>query len=448
MSERRWSLVTLALGTVAFVAVAAWFIPWHPVPGGTPPPASARSVFTSAQLARANAYTDPARHLAWASLGVSLVVTLVLGFTSLGPRLVARMRGWWWVRVLLAVLLLALVGRLVTLPFAIVGHRRSLSYGLTVESWGPWTVDQVKSLLLSAVISGLVLVVLVGCARRWPRAWPAVAGTVLGGLVMLGSFVYPVLVEPAFNHFTSLPDGPLRTQIFRLASAEHVHLDDVLVADASRRTTTLNAYVSGFGSTRRVVLYDTVLKDLPRRQVIAVVGHELTHARHDDVLTGSVLAALGTVGGVGLLGLVLQVVRRRSGAPREPTGVPLLLALLALGALLSSPVDNGLSRLVETRADVGGLEATRDTAAFVRMQKQLALSSLSDDPPRWSQFWFGSHPTTLERIAIAHQVGQRSAGARVGARADSVAGAAEDVGQHATEGEDDDDDQGGNPGDQ
>jgi STE24 endopeptidase len=401
VSERRWSLVTLLVGTVAFVAVAAWRIPWHPVPGGTPAPASADSVFTAAQIARANAYTDPARHLAWASLAVSLTVTCVLGFTPLGARLVGRLRGWWWVRVLVAVLVLALIGRLVTLPFAIVGHHRSLDYGLTTQGWSPWAVDQVKSLLLSVVIGGLTVVVLVGCARRWSAAWPAVAGAVLGALVMLGSFVYPVLVEPAFNHFTSLPDGPLRTQIFRLATTEHVRLDDVLVADASRRTTTLNAYVSGYGSTRRVVLYDTVLRDLPRRQILAVVAHELTHARHDDVLVGSVLAALGTLGGVGLLGLALQVVRRRPGTLGDPTAVPLLLALLAVGTLLSSPVNNGLSRLIETRADVGGLEATRDPAAFVTMQKELALHSLSDDPPAWSQFWFGSHPTTLERIAIA-----------------------------------------------
>jgi STE24 endopeptidase len=358
-------------------------------------------VFTAAQIARANAYTDPARHLAWASLAVSLTVTCVLGFTPLGVRLVRRLRGWWWVRVLVAVLVLALIGRLVTLPFAIVGHHRSLDYRLTTQGWSPWAVDQVKSLLLSVVIGGLTVVVLVGCARRWSAAWPAVAGAVLGALVMLGSFVYPVLVEPAFNHFTSLPDGPLRTQIFRLATTEHVRLDDVLVADASRRTTTLNAYVSGYGSTRRVVLYDTVLRDLPRRQILAVVGHELTHARHDDVLVGSVLAALGTLGGVGLLGLALPVVRRRPGTLGDPTAVPLLLALLAVGTLLSSPVNNGLSRLIETRADVGGLEATRDPAAFVTMQKELALHSLSDDPPAWSQFWFGSHPTTLERIAIA-----------------------------------------------
>jgi len=407
VSERRWSVVTILVATVAFVLVAAWRIPWHPVPGGTPPAVPASQVFTPAEIARANAYTDPARYLGWASLLVSLAVTLVLGLTPLGARLAGRLRGWWWVRVLLAVAALAVVGRLVTLPFAIIGHHRSVAYGLSDEAWGPWTVDLLKSLVLSIVVSGLLLLVLVGCARRWPRAWPAVAGTVLGTLVMAGSFVYPVLVEPAFNHFTSLENGPLRTQILHLADEEHVHLDDVLVADASRRTTTLNAYVSGYGSTRRVVLYDNVVHDLPPPEILSIVAHELGHAHHDDVLTGSILAALGTTLGIGLLGLVVSVVRRGPGGMRDPTVVPLVVALVAIATLLSSPVNNGLSRLIETRADVASLEATRDPTAFIRMQRELDLHSLSDDPPAWSHFWFGSHPTTLQRVAIAEQLGQR-----------------------------------------
>jgi STE24 endopeptidase len=407
VSERGWSLVTFLVGTVAFVIVAALFIPWHPVPGGTPAPVPESAVFTPAEIARANAYSDPARLLGWASLAVSLVVALILGLTPIGRRLAGRLRGWWWVRVLQAVAALAVVGRLVTLPFAIIGHHRAVAYGLSTQDWGSWTVDLLKNLVLTIVISSLLLLVLVGCARRFPRAWPAVAGAFLGCLVMVGSFVYPVLVQPVFNDFTSLPDGPLRTKILQLAAREHVNLDDVLVADASRRTTTLNAYVSGFGSTRRVVIYDNVLNDLPRAQVLAIVAHELGHARHDDVLVGSVLAAFGTVLGIGLLGLTVSLVRRGPGGMRDPTVVPLVFALVALGTLLSSPINNGFSRLVETRADVASLEATRDPVAFANMQRALDLHSLSDDPPAWSHFWFGSHPTTLERIAIADQLGRR-----------------------------------------
>ena len=108
VSERRWAWATFLVATLAFVAVAAWRIPWHPVPGGTPPPAPAGSVFTAAQISRANAYSDPARVLAlelarrsrWPSASL-------LGFTSLGARLMGRLRGWWWVRVLQGVLGLA-----------------------------------------------------------------------------------------------------------------------------------------------------------------------------------------------------------------------------------------------------------------------------------------------------------------------------------------------------
>jgi STE24 endopeptidase len=113
-----------------------------------------------------------------------------------------------------------------------------------------------------------------------------------------------------------------------------------------------------------------------------------------------------------MLALVLPLVRRRPGALRDPTVVPLVVALVAIGTLLSSPVNNGLSRLIETRADVDSLQTTRNPAAFIAMQRELALHALSDQPPAWSQFWFGSHPTTLERIAIARQLGEQQASSR------------------------------------
>jgi STE24 endopeptidase len=214
------------------------------------------------------------------------------------------------------------------------------------------------------------------------------------------------VVEPLFNSFTSLPAGPLRTQVLQLARTEGVPVDDVLVADASRRTTTLNAYVSGFGSTRRVVLYDNLVHDEPRDVVLAVVSHELGHAKHHDVVIGTALGAAGAALGAGLLGLLLTRRRllARAGAdgPGSPEVVGLLLALVAVGSLLSSPFENTASRAIEARADRTGLETTHDYASFRTLQHQLSVTSLSDPtPPALSQFWFGSHPTTLQRIGIA-----------------------------------------------
>jgi STE24 endopeptidase len=229
---------------------------------------------------------------------------------------------------------------------------------------------------------------------------------------MLGSYVYPVVVEPLFNQITPLPPGEFRSKILALAEKEKVPVSDVLVADASRRTTTLNAYVSGFGSTKRVVLYDNLVDDVPEREALTVVAHELGHARHHDVLFGTTLGAIGVVIGTGLLGLLLSRRRllERAGASGagQPEVVPLLLALIAVGTLLASPVQNTISRAVEARADRASLEATRDYRGFERMQVQLSKRSLSDDdPPALSQFWFGSHPTVLQRIGLARALEQQ-----------------------------------------
>jgi STE24 endopeptidase len=394
-----------AVGLAVFVVLAVVLVPWHPVPGGLPSPAPAEEFFTAAERQRGEAYANGARWLSWASLGVSLVVAVALGFSRAGARLVTRLPGRWWAQVVLTVVLAGLAGRLATLPFSVLLRRRALDAGLSTQPWSAYAVDLVKGFALDAVVTALAVVVLVGLARRLPRWWPAVAGGLLAGLVMVGSFLYPLVVEPLFNDFTPLPDGELRSQVLALAETEGVRVDDVLVADASRRTTTLNAYVSGFGSSRRVVVYDNLVAStsgVQRREVLSVVAHELAHARHDDVLTGSLLGAAGALGGVGLLALLVG----GRGGVADPRRVPRVLALLVLATVLVSPVENGISRQLETRADVDALRATRDPDGFVALQQDLARRSLADlTSPAWSQWWFGSHPTTMVRIAIARQLG-------------------------------------------
>jgi len=400
VTRRSW--LVLGVGAVAFVVIAWLLIPWHPYPGGRLDLPAADSVFTQAQIDRATAYSHAARWLGRSELVVSVVVACVLGFTRVGRWVTARLPGPWPVRAVLAVVVVVVIGRLLTLPFAIAFQREERRYALSEQPWLPWLRDQGISAGISVVAAALAVLALMACTRRWRRSWPIVAGVVLAVLVVLGSFVYPVLVEPLFNHFESLPDGPLRTQVMALADKEGVHVDDVLVADASRRTTTLNAYVNGFGSTRRVVLYDTLVDSASRREVLSVVAHELGHAKHDDVAIGTALGAAGALVAVGLLGLLAG---RRYDGLTDPAAVPLLLALFVLGSALATPVENVLSRQIETRADVEALVTTRDLDAFVDVQRQLDLRSLTDPtPPALSQWWFGSHPTSLQRIAIAHRV--------------------------------------------
>lgn len=382
---------------IAFMVVAAWLVPWSPVPGGHPEPVPARSVFSAAEVATAERYALWTRVWGWSGLAVQLVLVCALGSRRVRERIAGSLPGRWWVQVPLAVVVVTLVLRVLALPFGIALQEHRLDHGLSTQSWWGYGRDLVTNDAVSIVVTSLGLLALVGLARRWQRAWVVVGAGLAGVLVLVGSLVHPLVVEPLYNSFTSLPDGPLRTSVLEVADREGVRVDDVLVADASRRTTTLNAYVSGFSGTRRVVLYDNLVESLPEDEVLSVVAHELAHARHDDVLTGTVLGALGAALGVGLLGVLVGADRMRRASV-----VPLVMALLAVGSQVASPVENGISRRIETRADVDALKATGDPVAFREMQVVLARRSLADPtPPAWSQWWWGSHPTVLERLALA-----------------------------------------------
>ncbi len=222
---------------------------------------------------------------------------------------------------------------------------------------------------------------------------------------MVASFVYPVVVEPLFNDFTPLPEGRLRSDPIAIASRDGVPVEDVLVADASRRTTALNAYVSGFGATRRIVVYDTLLR-APAGEVELVVAHELGHAKNGDVLYGTLVGALGAAAGACLLFMVVSLpsVRRRAGVASagDPRAVGLLLGLMSLATVLSGPAENVVSRQIETRADVHALDLTRDPATFAAMQKRLAVTNISDlSPDAFEYLMYASHPTSPQRLALA-----------------------------------------------
>ncbi len=412
MTGRRAALVTGVLLLAAFAVVVAVGTPWQALPE---PPGGATAIDPTAglsaeQVDRAEAFAAAIRPASLTALLVGLAVSALLGLTPLGARLVRGLpapRRWrWGWQVLLGVFALAVIGRLVTLPLSAYGEVVRHRYGLSTRGWGLWVRDVATSTAIDAALTALALVALVWLARRASRLWWALAAAGAAVLVVVGSFLWPVLMEPAFNDFEPLPAGELRSDLLALAERNGTPVQDVLVSDASRRTTALNAYVSGFGSTRRIVVYDTVLERLPDEQIESITAHELGHVGDDDVLTGTLLGALGGAGGVALLGWALTSPRllRRAGAegPGDPAVVPLALLLVAVGTLVATPVQNLVSRQIEERADVSALDLTGDPDAFVAMQRGLAGSNLSDpDPPGAWHWFFGSHPTTAQRIAFA-----------------------------------------------
>ena len=405
---RTAAAATAAVLLDALVAVALARIPFDVLPGAQPVVDVARD-FTTTELAREEAFHAALRPSAYTSLLLGVAVAVLLGVTRLGSRLVEAVArplggGWVW-QVLLGALALGLVGRLATLPLDVRSELVLRDYGLSTQDWGSWTVDVAKGVLVQGLTAALVLTAVVALARRAPRTWWAWGAAATAGLVMAGSFAYPVFVEPVFNRVTPLPAGELREDLLALARQDGLPVQDVLVADASRRTTALNAYVSGFGSTRRVVLYDTLVRDATPQEVRLVVAHELGHVARDDVLVGSVLGALGGAAAVCLLSLVVRsrrlLARVGAAGAGDPRVVPLVLAVVAVGSLLAQPAVSLVSRRVEARADLHSLRLTGDVATFVESQRRLTVTNLNDLHPGWVQTALASHPSGPERIAMA-----------------------------------------------
>lgn len=402
----------LLLGCLAAVVVVVLVTVPFPVLADVHPQVDVARDFTGQQVAREEAFHAALRPWAFGSLGLGLVVAGVLGLTPLGGRLVGAMPGHWTVRTALGTATLLVVGRLVTVPLDVRAEQVLRRYGLSTQTWAGWLDQQGRGLGIGLVATLLVLLPVLALARRLPDGWWLPGAALAGVLVVAGSFVYPVVVEPAFNRFTPLAAGSLREDLLALARRDGVPVREVLVADASRRTSALNAYVSGFGSTRRIVVYDTLLREASDREVELVVAHELGHAKRHDVVVGTAIGALGAAAGVCALFLLLgsSGLLRRVGADAagDPRVVPLVLFLAVLAPLLLAPLTNLVSRHVEARADLHSLELTGDVETFVASEKRLTTTNLSDlDPHPLLYALFFSHPSGPQRIAFARAWAQQ-----------------------------------------
>ncbi|MBV6697314.1 M48 family metalloprotease [Kitasatospora aureofaciens] len=385
--------------------------------------------FTPAERARGRALRRA--QLPWALGGrlTGLALTLVLGLTPAGAGLVTGTGGWFGgsrtAEVLAGAAALVVLGQAAQLPFGAGVRVVRARYGLVTQGWADWALDVLRGLALALV---LVLPLALGlfALTAWsPDRWWLPAAGAAALLTAALSFLHPLLIEPVFNRFTPMSDGPLRNSLLALAERDAVRVRDVLVADASRRTTALNAYVSGLGPTRRIVAYDTLLSTAEPREVELVVAHELGHVKHRDVLTGTLLGAVGAAVAVGVLGLLStwHPLLAAAGAAdaADPRALPLLAACAALLGTLSGPAQCAVSRRIEARADRHALEVTADAGQFIAMQRRLALVNVSDvDPPRVLELLFATHPSATRRIAAARawQVAEQAAEQAAGRAAD------------------------------
>lgn len=383
----------LAVGLVVLGALTLRWVPAQPVPRVTA--ADLDRDFTAAEQECDRAFRRQVRPWGLLATALDVLVPTVLTATGVVAWVVSVVPGPWWVAT-----------RLTTIPCAVVVRRRSLEVGLAAGTWVRWWRDVAVSFAVAWVTVTVALVGWLEVVRLWPDTWWVVLAVVSAVMVVVISFLVPVVIEPLFSTFVPMPEGPLRERLLDLARRDGVAVRDVLVADASRRTTALNAYVSGLGATRRIVVHDTLLDRGRDDEVHAVVAHELGHVVAHDVRTGTVLGAGGAALGVVAAAIGLSwgwlLSWAHVSAPSDPAVVGLLLAAGAWAGFLGSPLQTAISRRLERRADEHSLDLTRDPATVARMHRSLAVVNIAAlRPLRLLHLWFGTHPTSPERIAAA-----------------------------------------------
>jgi STE24 endopeptidase len=365
----------------------------------SPPPADIRTHFSDSEIERGARFARPQLALALARSAVELGTLAAVARRP--PRWLRRGRSKPVASSALAGAGLTVALSLPALPLTAISRRRALAIGLATQSWRGWAVDLVKSTAIEAALASGAAAAVSAVTRRYPRGWwlLGAAGSVAVGTAFAA--LAPVLLDPIFNDYEPLAEGQLRADVLALAEAAGVKVGEVYSVDASRRTTAANAYVTGLGPTKRVVLFDTLIDRYERDQVRVVVAHELAHVRHRDVARGVAYAALVAPASA-------LAVQRLSWALSSERATPAALPALALAtALVALPVGligNRLSRAVERRADAYSLELTGAAEAFVAFERQIALQNVADlDPPRWASALLATHPPTAERIGLALQ---------------------------------------------
>ena len=313
--------------------------------------------------------------------------------------------------------LLLLLGVL-RLPIGVYGHGLSLRYQQSVQGWGSWFWDWTKAELLTVGLGLVVALILFAVMRRKPRTWWLYFWFAAVPLATFLVFVTPLLIDPMFNKFEPLKDknpGLVRS-IEKLTEKAGMPIpaERMFLMQASAKTNQINAYVTGIGASKRVVIWDNTIRKLTSGEVLSVVGHEIGHYALGHVVKGFAFFLAALLLGSYVAYRALEWVLGRWGASwgirgqQDWAALGALLLIVEVLGFLAEPVGNGFSRMVEHAADVYGLELTHgivpdSSEEAARAFQDMGEKDLADpNPSAFITFWLYSHPPIAKRVEFAH----------------------------------------------
>ncbi len=371
------------------------------------PPAAAAAIMDEATYQRAVEYTLVKSRFGDVTGVADAILLIAVLASGLLPRLYALVTAWGrpgasWTGAIFILLALQVFG-LCALPFdAWENFRIERRFGFNRLTLGLWLTDQLKQVALSAAIGGPVLWALLEIVRRMGSAWWIWAAVLVFAIQVVMLLVYPRFILPWFNRLTPLPDGELRARLVALGERTGFRAGVIEVMDGSRRSAHSNAYFTGFGRFRRIVLFDTLVAQLKPEELEAVLAHEIGHYRCGHIPKFIALSALGLAAGFGALAAVLHA-PGFAAAFGFPAGAlaPSFLLCGCLGGAATfwlAPVMSALSRRYEYQADAFARAAMAGPQALIGALRRLAEKNLSNltPHPAYSAFFY-SHPTLVER---------------------------------------------------
>ena len=412
----RVATLLLLLFTPAFAAEA------------TAPSATAERRYTlpPERLEKAKAFTRAklTRSFAGAFYGFALLAALVV--LRVGPFVRDRVETVTsnpWVTALLFLPILFALIALLELPVAAWGHSLAVRYEQSIQGWRSWLVDWGKGELVGVVISTVAALVFFAIVRATPERWWIWFWAALQPLVVFIVFLAPVVIDPLFFEFRPLEDRrpALVADIERVLARAGVVIprDRIFEMNASTKRRSLNAYVTGLGASKRVVVWDTALEKLEEDEILFVFGHELGHYALNHIIRTLTVVAVALLPFLWLLARVSTALVERFGPTLGLRGVddvaalPLLLLVLSVASFFTTPLGNAYSRWQEHDADVYGLEVVNEVvpdlpAAAAGAFQRLGEIGLADpDPPALARVWLYGHPPIGERLRFAAEYDPR-----------------------------------------
>ncbi len=355
-----------------------------------------------------------------------LLLLLALGAAERMGRIAVGLAKGRWAQAFSFVFVLLLATHLLNLPLDVYAHRSALRYGLSVQGWGSWLGDIAKTFTLEWLIGGLLVLLLFWIIRKSPTRWWFWFWIPAALTVIAGVFVTPYAIDPMFNKFEPLAkaDPALVQRLEQIVARGGLSIPPqrMFLMQASAKSTELNAYVTGFGASKRVVVWDTTIVRCTPDQIGFIFAHEMGHYALGHVVLGIALTCIALLPLLWLGYHAVRALLRRYGAawgiPSQQDWGALVVMLLVLTTLttLSDPIANAFSRAIEHNADVYGEEALHGIVADPQAAAREAFQTLGEDslddpsPHPLFECWFDTHPPLRWRAAFAEAYNPWAAG--------------------------------------